>query len=307
MFTEKTKKRKGRPLRSNGCGIKMDRFLVRDLFGIEGLNIAWYGVIICFGMVLGIAVAWFRSKKMGVNPDFVFDFCLLAFPLAIIGARLYYVAFQWEVYADDPIRILYINEGGLAIYGAVLGGVLAALIFAWWKKISFWVISDIAIPSLILGQAIGRWGNFVNQEAFGEVIKNEALQFFPYGVYIEDLGEWHQATFFYESLWCFVVFGALLLISRKEKTPGVLLSVYCMLYGLERFVVEQFRTDSLMIGPLRVSQVLSAVIVAVGIVLFVFLKRGVIKSEPRFGKYALVSCEEKVLSEADKTTEDKPE
>lgn len=265
----------------------MNRFLVQNLFGIKGLNIAWYGVIICVGMVLGIALAWYRAKKMKVNPDFVFDFCLLALPMAVIGARLYFVAFEWQSYASDPIRILYIQEGGLAIYGGVIGGILAALIFALWKKISFWVISDIAVPSLILGQAIGRWGNFVNQEAFGEVITDKALQFFPYGVYIDELQQWRQATFFYESLWCFVVFALLLVISRKEKTPGVLLACYFVLYGAERAFVEGFRADSLMIGPVRVSQVLSALLIVVGAALMVLLKRGMIKTGPFYGKYAI--------------------
>ena len=269
----------------------MNRFLVENCFGIEGLNIAWYGVIICAGMALGIALAWFRAKKMGVNPDFVFDFCLLTLPLAVIGARLYFVAFRWELYAADPVRILFINEGGLAIYGGVIGGILAALIFSRWKKISFWVISDIAVPSLILGQAIGRWGNFVNQEAFGEVITEKSLQFFPYGVYIEQCGEWHQATFFYESMWCFLVFAALLLLASREKTPGVLLSAYFVLYGLERAVVEGFRTDSLMIGPLRVSQLLSGAVVFAGIVLWDVLTKGVIKTGPVFGKYALADSD----------------
>jgi len=209
---------------------------------------------------------------------------LLTVPFAIVCARIYYVVFEWEHYASNPISALYIWEGGIAIYGAVIGGVIATIIFAKWKKFSFWTLADLVAPGLVLGQAIGRWGNFFNQEAYGQLITDEAMQFFPYAVYIERYGEWHQATFFYESMACLVIFAFLLIYRAKaKKAPaGNLFLWYWVLYGIERFFVEGLRTDSLYIfkgglpignliffpAGLRVSQVVSLVmVIAFGIIL----------------------------------------
>ena len=157
----------------------MNRLAITNLFGIQGLNIAWYGVIIACGLLLGIWLATYRAKKRGWSSDLVLDFILLAVPLAIIGARTYYVAFEWEYFAANPAKIIAINEGGLAIYGAVIGGFLAAFLFSKAAKFPFLKLIDLVIPSLILGQAMGRWGNFINQEAFGALVTNPNLQFFP--------------------------------------------------------------------------------------------------------------------------------
>ena len=193
----------------------MDRFAVLNLFGIQGLNIAWYGVIIASGLVLGLILGTLRARRRGWSSDLLLDFILLAVPLAIIGARAYYVAFEWKYFAANPELIIAINTGGLAIYGAVIGGFLAAFIFSKVAKFPFLKLIDLVIPSLILGQAIGRWGNFINQEAFGALVTNPSLQFFPLAVYIESLGEWHQATFFYESLCNTILLVVTLLLGRK--------------------------------------------------------------------------------------------
>ena len=177
----------------------MNHYAVENLFGIEGLNIAWYGIIITFGMILGFMLALRRCKKTGVEPDHLYNLVLWLIPVCILCARAYYVLFEWEQYKDNLLSVFQINKGGLAIYGGILGGVAVVLIYCKVKKLSFWSLADTLIPSLVLGQAIGRWGNFVNQEAYGNLITNPDLQFFPYGVYIEELGQWHQATFFYES------------------------------------------------------------------------------------------------------------
>lgn len=265
----------------------MNRFVVEDLFGIEGFNIAWYGVIIGVGMLLGVLLATYRAKKKGYQSDLIFDFILIALPIAIICARLYYVVFEWEDYVGNPIKIFAIREGGLAIYGGVIGGFLSAVVFCKINKFPILKLIDLAIPSLVLGQAIGRWGNFMNQEAYGAIITNPKLQFFPFGVYIDAISEWHQATFFYESTWNIVLFALLLVVARRMKKDGSLLAIYFMGYGMGRFLVEGLRTDSLYVfHVIRVSQLLSLLLVIAGIILFALLKKGRLQSDAYYGKYA---------------------
>jgi phosphatidylglycerol---prolipoprotein diacylglyceryl transferase len=271
----------------------MNRFAIENLFGIQGLNIAWYGIIIACGLLLGVLLASLRARRRGWSADVVLDFILLAVPLAVIGARLYYVAFEWEQYAGSLGKIFAINEGGLAIYGAVIGGFLAAFIFSKASKFPFLKLIELVIPSLILGQAIGRWGNFINQEAFGAMITNPKLQFFPLAVYIQSLGEWHQATFFYESFWNSILLVVTLLLGRKRVKDGTLMATYFIGYGIGRAVIEGLRTDSLyLFGSIRVSQVLSAALVLVGILLLILIKKGVIKTKPYTGKYVLARHED---------------
>ena len=271
----------------------MNRFAVTNLFGIEGLNIAWYGVIIASGMVLGLLLASLRAKNRGYHPDVILDFVLLAIPLAVIGARLYYVAFEWQDYADNLLKIFAVNQGGLAIYGGVIGGFLAALILSKAKKFPFLTLIDLAVPSLILGQSIGRWGNFINQEAFGALVTNPNLQFFPLAVYIQALGEWHQATFFYESMWNMALFFIVLVLADRRAKDGTLLATYFIGYGIGRCLIEGLRTDSLyLFANIRVSQLLSAILVVVGIVILLLIKKGVLATKPYNGKYLLDYTEE---------------
>jgi len=260
--------------------------MVENLFGISGFNIAWYGVIIGFGMALGIVLACYRAKRKGYKSDLIIDFILIAFPIAIICARLYYVAFEWEAYADNPLKILAIREGGLAIYGGVIGGAITAFIFSKINKFPFLKLVDLVIPSLVLGQAIGRWGNFVNQEAYGGLITNSKLQFFPYSVYIDSISEWHQATFFYESMWNLLLFMLLIVIVRKTKKDGIILAVYFIGYGLGRFLIEGLRTDSLyLLGKIRVSQMLSFLLIIGGLILFTLIQKRKISEKDYYGKY----------------------
>ena len=260
-------------------------------FTIFGRDIYWYGILISLSVVLAVIMVYREAKREGLDADCMLDYALLTVPIAIVCARLYYVIFEWERYADNPVSALYIWEGGIAIYGAVIGGVIGTLIFSRWKKISFWKLADLVAPGLVLGQAIGRWGNFFNQEAFGGLVTDPAWQYFPYAVYIERLGEWHQATFFYESVCCFLIFLFLMIYRRKAKNApvGNLFLWYWVLYGIERAYVEGLRTDSLWMfkggipighliffpNGLRVSQVLSIIMAtAFAIVLLVrFVKR----------------------------------
>lgn len=244
--------------------------------------IYWYGVIIALGLVLGVILAARNIRFKGGNPDDLVDMTLIVVPLAILGARLYYVAFMWDIYNTGPwYQVLYniiaVWHGGLAIYGGIIGGFLGILIFSRMRKLDLLFLCDVIAPSLILGQAIGRWGNFVNQEAFGYQVNNPALQFFPFSVYIENLGQYHMATFFYESLWNFIVFAVLMIYLRKRKDAraGNVFWLYLMFYGLGRMFIEGLRTDSLYIGGtnLRVSQILSGVLVVGALVAFIILNR----------------------------------
>ena len=265
----------------------MSKYLIENLFGIEGWSIAWYGVIIAVGMVLGVILAIYRARKQGLKDDLIFDFILLALPIAIVCARGYYVVFEWNSYSGDILTIFKIWKGGLAIYGGVIGGLVTAILFCRHHKFPLFRFLDLVVPSLVLGQAIGRWGNFVNQEAFGNLVTDSSLQFFPYAVYIDVLGEWHQATFFYESMWNLCLLTTMLIVSRKNPKAGTLTCMYFVIYGLGRFLIEGLRTDSLyIISGIRTSQVLSLLLILGGMLLYVvFVRRNKMK-HTYLGKYA---------------------
>ena len=180
--------------------------------------------------------------------------------------------FNWQAFAGDPLSVLRIWEGGIAIYGAIIGGLIGVLLFARSRKLSPLILTDIIVPGLALAQGIGRWGNYFNTEAYGREIKNPAWQFFPAGVQIPsgDGYTWHMATFFYESSWDVFVFMILWFIIRKRNTrAGTITLWYLLLYGIGRFVIEGLRTDSLMSGNIRVSQLLSLVLVILSAALLI--------------------------------------
>lgn len=225
-------------------------------------------------MILGCLLAVYRSRQTGIRKDDIYDFAIVLIPVCIICARAYYVIFEWEQYKDNLWEIFAINKGGLAIYGGVIGGVFAALIFCKVKKTSFLSFADTLIPSLVLGQSIGRWGNFVNQEAYGNLITDPKLQFFPYGVFIESTGQWHQAAFFYESFSNAILLCVMLLAYPRFKHKGYLLPMYMIGYGMIRFFVEGLRTDSLYLMPgLRVSQLLSLILAMGGCICVIVFQR----------------------------------
>ncbi|HHW31475.1 MAG TPA: prolipoprotein diacylglyceryl transferase [Clostridiaceae bacterium] len=266
----------------------INKYIVENLFGINGLNIAWYGVIIGFGILIGVFIACHEAKQQNLKNDIIFDFLFLALPIAIICARIYYVVFEWKQYTGNFMKIIAIWEGGLAIYGGVIGGLIAAIIFSKRNHFPLFRLIDMVVPSLILGQAIGRWGNFINQEAYGNVVTNPELQFFPYSVYIEQLGEWHQATFFYESMWNLCIFTILIYFRKRTKFSGQLLATYFMGYGLGRFWIEGLRADSLyLFSGLRISQIVSLVLIITGIIMIV-LRKKLLKEAPEYkGEYMI--------------------
>lgn len=236
----------------------------RTAVTVFGFDVHWYGLLIALGVLAAVLLACSRERKLGFERDTALNVALFAVPAAIICARIYYVLFSWDYYAAHPGEILNFRQGGLAVYGGVIGGIAAGYIYCRLKKISFLKGLDLVAPCLALGQAIGRWGNFLNQEAYGRVVEYPALRFFPAAVQIN--GTWHYAAFFYESLWCALIVVLILLAERKDffRRSGDAFGAYLLLYGLERALVEGLRTDSLYLGSIRVSQLLS-----LGLVLFV--------------------------------------
>ena len=243
-------------------------------FRLFGVSVYWYGVLIALGLLGGALVATLREKSKGVRPGTIVDFLLIAMPAAIVGARLYYVAFRWERYASDLMKAFSLRDGGLAIYGGVIAGVIVGALFTRRRRVRFAALADLCAPGLALGQAVGRWGNFVNQEAYGVAVTAERWQFFPAAVFIDEDMAWHAATFFYESAWCLMLCAALLILEKKRffRREGDVFGAYVYLYALERLAVEQLRLDSLMLGPMRISQILSLALMAA--VLIVCFLRG---------------------------------
>ena len=255
----------------------MNPYAIENLFGIEGFHIAWYGIIIATSVLLGVMLSVHQARRKDLHPDIIIDFTLASIPIALIGARLYYVLFQWDSYRGNILKIIDIRAGGLAIYGGVIGGILAAALFCKVKRFPILTLLDLIVPGMLLGQAIGRWGNSVNQEAYGNVVLNPSMQFFPIAVYIDELMQWRQATFFYESMWNTVLLCLVLVLSRSKPVDGLLLAVYFIGYGIGRFFIEGLRADSLYIIPGgRASQVFSLVLAVFGVVLLILIGRGVI-------------------------------
>ncbi|MFJ8530548.1 prolipoprotein diacylglyceryl transferase [Bacillus sp. NPDC094106] len=236
----------------------------------------WYGVIIGTGVLLGLWLATREGERLGVPKDTFIDLVLFAVPIAIICARTYYVIFEWQYYGQNPIQIFNIRQGGLAIHGALIGAVITGIIFAKVRKVSFWKLADIAAPSILLGQAIGRWGNFMNQEAHGGEVTRQFLeglhlpQFIINQMYID--GVYYHPTFLYESLWDFAGVILLLLLRKANLRRGELFFTYLIWYSVGRFYVEGLRTDSLMLGPLRIAQVVSIGLIIMSII-FIIVRR----------------------------------
>ena len=243
------------------------------LIELGPLTIRWYGLLIASAVLIGVSLSQYLAKRRNVDPNILGDLAIWLVIAAIPSARLYYVLFEWKQYAQHPDQIIAIWNGGIAIHGAILGGTLAAIIFARLQKISVWQLADLVAPSLILGQAIGRWGNFFNSEAFGDPtdlpwklyipLERRPLNFANY--------EYFHPTFLYESLWNLMVFGILITLFFRglKGSPrlkvGTIALVYMVAYSCGRVWIEGLRTDSLMIGPLRIAQIVSVTAIALGL------------------------------------------
>lgn len=242
-------------------------------------SIRWYGFLIASAVLIGVSLSQALARRRHVNPELLGDLAIWLVIGAIPCARLYYVVFQWHEYAQHPEQIIAIWQGGIAIHGAILGGLVAALLFSRIQKIPFWQLADLVAPSLILGQAIGRWGNFFNSEAFGAPTELPwklyiPLERRPYG-YANV--EYFHPTFLYESLWNLMVFGILVVLffrdlkGKPKLKTGTLFLVYLVIYSGGRLWIEGLRTDSLMLGPLRIAQVVSLTEIVIGLLGLVWL------------------------------------
>ena len=240
-------------------------FNINNYIDINGLKIYWYGIIIITGIVIALLLCKKDDGKYNIKFDDVLELFLFVIPISIICARLYYIVFRLDYYLQNPQEILNIRNGGLAIYGGIIGGIITIIIFCKKKKIKFLDMLDYFAPFLALGQCIGRWGNFFNGEAHG----TQTTSLFRMG--IMENGNYIQVhpTFLYESVCTLIIFIFLFKIRNKRKYSGQLTYWYFFLYGIARAIIEGFRTDSLMLGNIRISQILSIILSLVfGILLY---------------------------------------
>lgn len=254
---------------------------------VFGIEIAFYGIIIGLGMLIGALVAYREAKKTGQKVDDYIDFTLYTLIAAILGARIYYVIFEWDYYSQNPLQIFNLRAGGLAIYGGVLASVLTLFIFTRVKKLNFWLMADTAVQGLIIGQIIGRWGNFFNREAFGGYTDNLFAMQLPVteakGITSELLDHLItidgvsyvqvHPTFLYEGAWNLLLFIGICLYKRHKKFDGEIFAIYLIGYGIGRFLIEGLRTDQLVmkhLGGIAASQVLSVILVILGLAFVVW-------------------------------------
>ncbi|MDD2377473.1 MAG: prolipoprotein diacylglyceryl transferase [Bacilli bacterium] len=249
------------------------------LLDLGVIRIYWYSAIMFIAILLGGSFTLRESKRFNVPENFMINLFFFMIPLAIIGARLYYVAFNWSYYSNNLIDIVKLWEGGLAIHGAIIVGLIWVIFYTKRYKVRTLRILDFMALGLIIGQAIGRWGNFFNGEAHGPEIALETLQKFHLPEFIiEGMnigGVYYHPTFLYESIWCLIGFILLLIIKRyKYLKIGQLTSIYFIWYGIGRFLIEWLRTDSLMIGDFKIAQIVSLVMIVFGFIMMIFLNRG---------------------------------
>ena len=256
-------------------------------FTVFGIEIAYYGVIIALGMLAGALVAYREAKKTGQKVDDYIDFTLYTLIAAIIGARIYYVIFEWDYYSAHPLEIFNLRAGGLAIYGGVMASALTLFIFTKVKKLKFWLMADTAVQGLIIGQIIGRWGNFFNREAFGgytdslfamqlpvSEAKGITQELFEHLVTIDGVSYVQvHPTFLYEGTWNLLLFIGICLYKRHKKFDGEIFAIYLMGYGVGRFIIEGLRTDQLVIkalGGIAASQVLSIILIVLAVAFVIY-------------------------------------
>lgn len=254
-------------------------------FSFGTFEVRWYGILIATGIILAFLLVQREMVKQKMHPDFLTDMLIWAVPISIISARIYYVIFSWDFYKDHPGDIIKIWEGGIAIHGALIGAIITAAIFTRKRGVSFWKVADITAPGLLIGQIIGRWGNFMNQEAHGGPVSQSFLEnniipdWIMNQMTIE--GVTYHPTFLYESVWNLVGLAIILLLRRVNLKRGEIFFFYIIWYSVGRFFIEGMRTDSLYGGDLRAAQVVSilGVVIALGLLIY---RRFIMKTDVRY-------------------------
>lgn len=251
----------------------LDFNISRAAFSLFGIDVYWYGLIICAGIAIACAYGFYAVRKTDISPDDLLNMILISLPTAIICARIYYVLFSLEDYMHTPLDIFNIRQGGLAIYGGIIGIMIVVLVYTKRKSLNLGAVLDILAIGLLIGQSIGRWGNFVNGEAFGSATN------LPWAMTIQSgsrvIADGVHPTFLYESLWNLAALAALIIYKPRKKFDGELFALYMVIYGAGRFLIEGLRSDSLYLfgSAVRVSQLLSLVIFFLGIAAIVFMRR----------------------------------
>lgn len=247
------------------------------LFDLGFIQIKWYSFLILISLLLGYLLVLKETKNRNISSDDLNDFLFYLIIVSILGARLYYVLFNLKYYLANPLEIIMVWNGGLAIHGGIIAGLIFLIIYCKKKKINTLLMTDIIVVPLILAQAIGRWGNFFNSEAYGRVVSLKFLEnlhlpkFIINGMYINGL--YREPTFLYESVFSIIGFIILIIIRKKTKIKtGTLTALYLIWYGIERLIIETFRADSLMLGPIKIAQVISIIGIIAGIYLIIKVK-----------------------------------
>lgn len=236
-------------------------------FTIGSWPVYWYGILISTALIIGVFLSQALAKRRGYNIDHLWTIFLIMIPCAIIGARLYYVIFNWDMYAADPALIVKTWKGGLAVHGGILAGMLAVYCSCKVYKMDVFGVLDCLAPAMSLGQAIGRWGNYFNGEAYGSVTT------LPWGIHVSADNYLHHPTFLYESIWDLLLFIGLMAMFKRSKRSGNIVLVYLIAYSVGRFFIEWLRMDSLMIGPFRQAQVLSICLIIIASAVLIYRNR----------------------------------
>lgn len=247
------------------------------IVSIGSIHIYWYSVILLIGFVSGFIILLKIGEKEGISKEFVYDYACYLIPICLIGARIYYVLFNLKYYLSDLLSIFRVWEGGLAIHGGIIAGAIFTIYYTKKKNISFFKLTDILVICLIIGQILGRWGNFFNSEAYGPATTLNFLNslhlpsFIIDGMHIE--GTYYHPTFLYESLWNLIGLIILLIIKKKEKKSGYASAYYLIHYGIGRCLIEGLRQDSLMLGNIKIAQLVSLVMVVIGVFIIFYIRK----------------------------------
>ena len=237
------------------------------MFTVGQSPVYWYGVLIAIAAVIGVALTSHLAKERNIPQEHILNLALIIIPSSVIGARLFHVAFSWDQYGGNLLEIFAIRHGGLAIHGAILAGILSGYLYVRKQKLDFWRLGDLIVPALALGQAIGRWGNFFNREAYGTPVTLEFISRFPAFIqrqmYIG--GQYCHPAFLYESVCDFLIFIYLIYKNKRSEYPGQVFLSYLILYSIARFFIEAIRTDSFMLGGFRVAQITSVILLATAV------------------------------------------